>query len=230
MDHNTWKAPGKVLGTWWITSNRWRCLAFVSPSLMACIREGIFLQVLAFSLFPEGQETFCSLGMWCLTYFCQSTRRSSVDCALGIATGVLLCPLHETGTLQQRPAPPALLPSWCQPEAEKLQLLLLVFCCSPLSHSGLRTLGRVAGLAAASATGSAPYLSPCPSTLPAPHMSSCTAPALWSSWIRSHLPTVWGFWVPGNFASVILKKDGSIWTLPFKTHLFSIHTLLLLSW
>lgn len=35
---------------------------FVSPSLMPCVREGVFLQVLAFSLLPEGQETFPALG------------------------------------------------------------------------------------------------------------------------------------------------------------------------
>lgn len=98
------------------------CICF--SILMVFVSEGIFLQVLDFSLLPEGQESFPALGHVMFNLFIPEPRRSLEDCALGSATGVLLCPLHETGThscCTTLPPSPAGVSQ--RPEAKKLQLL-----------------------------------------------------------------------------------------------------------
>lgn len=184
-------------GRWPVTSGGVLCL-FLLPSCLVLGRE-FFSKFLPFLSFLKGRKPFQPLGMWCLIYFWQSTRRSSEDCALGIATGVLLCPLHETvlsasSTQPPQIPPPKLVSARGQEGAAAVAGLLLL----PTQSQWPQDPGERGGAGSCSAMGSALVcVSPCPSAPPAPVpvvLHCCSSMyRRWSPWIRRHLPTVGAF-------------------------------------
>lgn len=169
-------------------------VSFVFLIFMASVREGIFLQVLAFSLLPEGQGSFPAFGHVMFNLFLMEHEEILWGLFSGQCHwGPSLSFAWDRHSLQQ-PLPPST-SRWCHPEAEKLQLLSLVSHCSPLNHSGLRTQESIAGLAVVSAMGSAPCLFLYLSFNPAcPRRALLHSPSSrwqhWSSQIRRHLSTV----------------------------------------